>query len=106
FDGDSNTAENTRSFYHLNALGSVTRIIGMNQAEGVKYRDTRYGEVTITPNNTTYGADPLDRHWPYQGISYDGESATYLRAREYPSTNGRPLPRDPFGLHDASFHKF
>jgi YD repeat-containing protein len=33
YDGDQNTSETTRSFYHLGALGSVMEITDMNEAE-------------------------------------------------------------------------
>jgi len=55
FDGDSNTSETTRSFYHRNALGSVMEITDMNEAEVVSYRYDPYGTVTITVGGTPQG---------------------------------------------------
>ena len=99
YDGDANTAELTRSYYHCNALGSVMEITDANQAAVVSYRYTPYGEVTITRGGVTQGADPLGQYWGYTGRFSDEETALWhFRARYYNGATGRFLQRDPAGF--------
>ena len=95
YDGDANIAELTRSYYHLNALGSVMEITDANQAGVVSYRYTPYGEVTITRGGVAQGADPLGQYWGYTGRFSDEETELwYYRARYYDGATGRFLQRD------------
>ena len=97
-DGDLNTSETTRSFYHTNALGSVMQITDALQAEVAKYRYNPYGAVTITIGGTPQSSDPLGQPWMYTGRFKDEESGLYYyRARMYDSAKGRFLRRDPLG---------
>ena len=63
YDSDANTTELTRSYYHLNALGSVMEITDANQAGVVSYRYTPYGDMTITRGGVAQAADPLGQYW-------------------------------------------
>ena len=102
YDGDANTGELTRSYYHCNALGSVMEITDANQAAVVSYRYTPYGEVTITRSGVTQGVDPLGQYWGYTGRFSDEETALwYYRARYYNGATGRFLQRDPAGYLPA-----
>jgi RHS repeat-associated protein len=101
YDGDQNTSETTRSFYHLGALGSVMEITDMNEAEVVSYRYDPYGAVTITVGGTPQSSDPLGNPWTYTGRFHDEETGLhYYRARYYSPETGRFLARDPLG-YDA-----
>jgi len=98
FDSDGNTTERTRSFYHLNALGSVTEITDLNEATVASYRYDPYGRVTITRGGTPQATDPLGQHWGFTGRFLDEESGLlYYRARYYDPETGRFLQRDPLG---------
>ncbi len=101
FDGDSNTTELTRNFYHRNALGSVMYISEEDETEAAEYRYTPYGEWTITRGGVTQGSDPLGQDVGYTGRWFDEESGLWqYRARYYSHEDGRFLGRDPLG-HDA-----
>jgi RHS repeat-associated protein len=96
YDTDGNTAELTRSFYHRNALGSVTEITDLNQATAVSYRYDPYGKVTITRGGTPQTSDPLGQHWTFTARFLDEESdLLYYRARYYDPDVGRFVQRDP-----------
>jgi RHS repeat-associated protein len=98
YDTDTNTSEVTRSFYHINALGSVMEITDMNQATVASYRYDPYGSVTITAGGTPQANDPLGQHWAFTGRLLDAESGLhYYRARYYDSATGRFFQRDPLG---------
>ena len=96
FDGDSNTSELTRSFYHRNALGSVMEITEMDEDVAVSYRYDPYGAVTITRNSTVESSDPLGQSVMYTGRWLDEETnLMHYRARAYRPVTGRFLQRDP-----------
>jgi RHS repeat-associated protein len=98
FDGDTNTSELTRHFYHRNALGSVMLLTDMNEDEGVSYRYDPYGAVTITVGGTPQGSDPLGNPWTFTARFQDEETGLmYYRARHYSPATGRFLQRDPVG---------
>ena len=98
YDSDANTTELTRSYYHLNALGSVMEITDANQAGVVSYRYTPYGDMTITRGGVAQAADPLGQYWGYTGRFSDEETELwYYRARYYDPVGGRFLSRDPIG---------
>ena len=97
-DGDSNTTELTRSYYHRNALGSVMEITSEGQGEVVSYRYSPYGEVTITRNGSQASGDPLVQGWTYTGRFSDEETGLhYYRARHYAPGQGSFIHRDPVG---------
>ncbi len=99
YDGDSNTSEVTRSFYHRNALGSVVEITDMNQEEVVSYSYDPYGSMTITVGGTPQQADPMGQHWGFaRGFSDEESGLWYFRSRYYSAALGRFLQRDPIGL--------
>ena len=99
FDGDSNTSELTRSFYHRNALGSVMEITEMDEDVAVSYRYDPYGAVTITRNSTEQSSDPLGQSVMYTGRWLDEETELmHYRARAYSSAIGRFLQRDPLSV--------
>ncbi len=101
FDGDSNTTETTRSFYHLNALGSVTEITEMDEDVAASYRYDPYGAVTIIRNSTEESEDPLGQPWMFTGRFADEETGMYYyRSRAYDPEVGRFTQRD--GLSYAS----
>ena len=98
-DGDSNTTELARSFYHRNALGSVMEITEMDEDVAVSYRYDPYGAVTITRNGSTQSSDPLGQPITYTGRWSDEETGLmYYRARMYSARMGRFLQRDPLGV--------
>ena len=98
YDGDADTTETTRHFYHRNALGSVMELTDMLEAVAVSYRYDPYGEVTITRNGTTQSTDPLNQHFTFTGRLLDEESGLYYyRARYYSPALGRFVQRDPLG---------
>jgi RHS repeat-associated protein len=102
YDGDQNTTELTRSFYHRNALGSVMEISDANQAIVASYRYNPYGAMTITRGGQTQTSDPLGQHWGYTGRFYDEESELwYYRARYYDPWRGRFVERDPAGYSEG-----
>ena len=99
FDGDSNTSELTRSFYHRNALGSVMEITEMDEDVAVSYRYDPYGAVTITRNSTVESSDPLGQSVMYTGRWLDEETGLmHYRARACGPMIGRFSQRDPLGL--------
>jgi RHS repeat-associated protein len=108
YDGDSNTTEVVRSFYHRNALGSVMEITDASQAEAASYRYTPYGEMTITRGGTTQTSDPLGQHWGFTGRWHDDEAALfYFRARSESAETGRFVQRDPLGYRvDPSLFQY
>ena len=98
-DGDSNTTELARSFYHRNALGSIMEITEMDEDVAVSYRYDPYGAVTITRNGSTQSSDPLGQPITYTGRWSDEETGLmYYRARMYSARVGRFLQRDPLGV--------
>ena len=98
-DGDSNTTELARSFYHRNALGSIMAITEMDEDVAVSYRYDPYGAVTITRNGSTQSSDPLGQPITYTGRWSDEETGLmYYRARTYSPEIGRFLQRDPLGV--------
>ncbi len=103
FDEDSNTTETTRSFYHVNALGSVMEITEMDEDVAVSYRYDPYGAVTIIRNSTQQSSDPLGNPWMYTARFMDAETGLYYyRARAYSPVTGRFLQRDPLGYGDSA----
>lgn len=97
-DGDSDTSEVTRSFFHRNALGSVMAITDMNQAVAVSYRYDAFGNVAITRNGTSQTSDPLGQYVTYTGRWRDEETGLYhYRARAFGPLVGRFAQRDPLG---------
>jgi RHS repeat-associated protein len=98
YDGDGNTSEVTRNFYHRNALGSVVAITDMNGQAAVDYRYDPYGKATATRDGEPVSSDPLGQSWSYSGRFYDRETGLYhYRARYYDPSLGRFLQRDPLG---------
>ncbi len=98
YDGDFDTTETTRSYYHRNALGSVMEITDMNETVAVSYRYAPYGAVTITVGGTPQSSDPLGNPWMFTARFQDEEPGLmYYRARHYAPGVGRFLQRDPLG---------
>ena len=107
-DGDSNTTEITRSYYHRNALGSVMEISTASQTEAASYRYAPYGERTISRAGSVQSSDPLGQSWGYTARLHDDESAlVYFRARHKSTGTGRFLQRDPIGIRaGASLYEY
>ena len=102
-DGDSNTAETTRSYYHGNALGSVMEISTAGQTEAESFRYGPYGEAAITRGGITQLSDLLGQHWSYTSRFKDAEASLYCyRARAYSPMEGRFSQRDPIEYADGS----
>ena len=98
YDGDKDTSETTRSFYHRNALGSVMEITDMNEAEVESMRYDPYGTMTITVGGTPQSGDVLGQHWGFTGRFLDEETGSYYyRARCHLPVLGRFGQRDPIG---------
>ena len=103
YDGDSNTSETTRSFYHRNALGSVMEITDMNEAEVVSYRYDPYGAVTITVGGTPQGSDPLGNPWMYTGrFTRRGDGALLLPGQVLLAGDGEVLAEGPARIRSVS----
>jgi YD repeat-containing protein len=96
FDGDRDTSETTRSFYHRNALGSVMEITDMNEAEVVSFRYDPYGPVTITVGGTPQGTDPLGQYWTFTGRFHDEETGLYASIPPYRPEVGAYIGRGSF----------
>jgi RHS repeat-associated protein len=103
YDGDSNTTEATRSYYHGNALGSVVQLTDPLQAVIASYQYSPYGEVSINRLGQVVTADPLGQHWSYTGRFLDEETGQLaFRTRVLAPANGRFLSRDWIGYHDGA----
>src|SRR5690606_10294552 len=89
-DGDANTSELTRSYYHRNALGSVMETSTASQAEAASYRYSPYGEISITRGGVPQGSDPIGQVWTFTGRWRDGETGLLqFRARTHAPSVGR-----------------
>ncbi len=92
FDSDSDTAEVTRSYYHRNALGSVSDISDGNQAVVASYRYAPFGVVTITRGGVAQSSDPLGQDFMFTARPLDAETGLYyFRARHHSPELGRFL---------------
>ena len=99
YDSDGNKAELTRSFYHLNALGSVVAISDMTEDVVAEYSYAPYGATVISVSGTPQAADPLGQAFGFTGRWIDAETGLYYyRSRHYSPKLGRFLQRDPTGL--------
>jgi len=97
-DGDSNTAELTRSYYHRSALGSVVEITTASQAEAVSFTYAPYGSNAILRGGVGQVSDPLSQCLGFTARRLDAESGLYYyRARSYGSPDGRFVQRDALG---------
>ena len=97
-DGDQDTNELARHYYHRNALGSVMEITDPLQAVAVSYRYDPYGNATITRGGQVQSSDPLGQHVAFTARWLDEETGLYYyRARMYSADSGRFLQRDPLG---------
>ncbi len=83
YDGDQDTLETVRHYYHCNALGSVMAITDADQAVAVSYRYDPYGTVTITRGGQTQSADPLGQHLHFRGMFLDEETGLLSRPGAY-----------------------
>ena len=98
-DGDSNTTELARSFYHRNALGSIMAITEMDEDVAVSYRYDPYGAVTITRNGSTETTDPLGQMKMFLGRHYDDETSTYSHVHgSFSPKLGRIQSQGGFGI--------
>jgi RHS repeat-associated protein len=94
-DGDSNTAELTRNYYHRNAIGSVMVIGTAAQAEAATYRYAPYGEVEIARGGVPVTSDPLGQALGHAARWHDVESGTsHTRKRAQSLALGRFTQRD------------
>ena len=107
-DGDSNTTELTRSYYHSNALGSVMEISTASQTEAVSYRYSPFGLPAATRAGNSIALDPLSQDRTFQARSYDVESGLLMfRSRHQDPASGRWLQRDSLGYADgANLYQF
>lgn len=96
-DGDSNTSELKRFYYHTQLVGSVTEITDPDEQVVESYSYASYGAVTIadqsgTPVSTTQIGNP----WMFTGRQWDSVAGLYhYRARAYSPTLERFVQRDP-----------
>ena len=101
-DGDSNTTELTRSFYHRNALGSVMEVSTASQSEGASYRYSAEGAISIYKGGVQQANDPLGQSLGFTGRAHDRETgAMYFRARLLDPACGRFFQRDPLDYEDG-----
>lgn len=95
-DGDANTTESTRSYYHRNAVGSVIEMSSEGQTEAVSLRYEPYGEVLISRGGIAQSVDPLGQDSGFMSRPVDSETKTnHFRARDVSVREGRFLQRDP-----------
>ena len=99
YDADTNTSETTRSFYHRNAVGSVTVMTDVNNGQVCHLRYEPFGDRIITRGGSLQSSDPLAQNLAFTARAFDEETSTYYyRARYYASEWGRFLARDPCGV--------
>ena len=85
-DGDSNTSELTRSYYHRSALGSVMETSTARQAEAASYRYSPYGSVSISRSGSAVGSDPLAQSFGYTARFHDAERLPDLLSFPIPNS--------------------
>jgi len=83
------------SFYHRDALGSVTRITTSTRSTTASYLYTGFGGLR-------YQSGSSDRYRFTSRENVNGNSLYYLRARYYDTTTGRFLGADPSGICGGS----
>src|SRR5262249_19567815 len=92
----------TTSYYHQDALGSVTSLSNGAGALANTYSYDSFGKLTASTGTTT---NPFQ----YTGREFDPETGlSYYRARYYDPSAGRFLSEDPlgFGAGDANFYPY
>ena len=102
-NGNANTTEVLRFYYHQQALGSVTELTQPTGAavEWVTY--DVYGQASLRDRNgTSIPQSAVGNPYLFTGRAYDPESGLYhYRARAYNPSVGRFLQRDPLEYHDG-----
>jgi RHS repeat-associated protein len=98
FNANSNLSETTRSFYHVNAIGSVMALTDLNQLIIEDLRYGQFGQVAISRGGQAQSVDVLGQHFAYAGLHQDDEGALVCaRARHLDPATGRFVQRDPRG---------
>lgn len=103
-DGDSNTSETMRFFFHTQVIGSVTHVTAAAQTVVERYEYDPYGKITIKDKTgNTVSSSPIGNAYTYTGRQYDDESGLYYyRARQYSPGLGRFVQRDPGEYDDGA----
>ncbi len=102
-DGDSNTTELKRFYYHGQLVGSVTHVTDPDEVVVESYSYDPYGEVAIADiNSNSVAASQIGNPWMFTGRRFDEEHGLYhYRARAYSAELRKFVQRDPLGYADG-----
>ncbi len=103
-DGDTNTTETKRFYYHTQLLGSVTQVTDPDEVVVESYDYGPYGEITIKDiGGSTVSTSQIGNPFTYTGRRLDEESGLYYyRARHYSAELKRFIQRDPLEYVDGA----
>ncbi|MBD3162865.1 MAG: hypothetical protein GF355_14280, partial [Candidatus Eisenbacteria bacterium] len=97
-DGDENTAEEVRLYFHADQVGSIVAVTGPDETVVEQYEYMPYGEVTIKDGQGTdlNGTSAILNPFMFTARRFDEETGLYhYRHRAYDPVAGRFLQRDP-----------
>lgn len=102
-DGDSNTSELKRFYYHTQLIGSVTHVTDPSQTVVESYLYDPYGATTIKDQgSSTVSTSAIGNPWGFTARQYDSEVGLYhYRARAYSPELRRFIQRDPLEYVDG-----
>jgi RHS repeat-associated protein len=102
-DGDSNTTELMRFYYHTQLVGSVMHVTDPSQNVVESYTYDPYGKPSMTDKNgSAITSSAIGNPYLFTGRQLDEETGLYYyRAREYSPTLRRFIQRDPFEYVDG-----
>ncbi|MBD3337145.1 MAG: hypothetical protein GF355_16660, partial [Candidatus Eisenbacteria bacterium] len=97
-DGDENTTEEVRLYFHADQIGSIVAVTGPDETIVEQYEYMPYGEVTIKDGQGTdlNGTSAILNPFMFTARRLDEETSLYhYRHRAYDPVAGRFLQRDP-----------
>jgi RHS repeat-associated protein len=102
-NGNGNTAEWLRFYYHTDVRGSVVRLTDPSGAVVESYTYDVYGQPTVLDQSgQAVPSSPVRNPFLYTGREWDGETSLYhYRARAYDPATGSFLQKDPIRYGDG-----
>ncbi len=102
-DGDANTTELKRFYFHGQLIGSITHVTDPDEVVVESYEYGPYGETEIfDASSSSVSASQIGNPFMYTGRRLDEESGLYYyRARHYSPELKRFIQRDPLGYVDG-----
>ena len=103
-DGDQNTTEEVRLYFHADQVGSIVAVTGPDETVVEQYEYMPYGAVTIKDGQGTdlNGTSAILNPFMFTARRFDEETGLYhYRHRAYDPVAGRFLQRDPLGYVDG-----